>query len=57
MLIVDRRLLGERPIQICLLELAYAGWITVEHQRLGHLTIRLEQQTRGPRPVPLIPIH
>ena len=55
--------LGERfglppqVVRLCIAELAYAGWITIEPQGLGYLTIRMNPHPRGPHPVLSLPIH
>jgi hypothetical protein len=55
--------LGERfglPPQVvraCILELAHAGWITIQPHRLGNLTIRLNPEPGASRPVLLLPIQ
>jgi hypothetical protein len=38
-------------LRICLLTLAYAGWITIAPRPRGRLTIRLEQRPRSAPPV------
>jgi hypothetical protein len=42
--------LTQDELRICLLELAYAGWITIHIQPFGRVTIQLEQGD-GTRPV------
>jgi hypothetical protein len=49
--------LPPQVVRACLLDLAYAGWITIEPQRLGHLTIRIDTRPREPRPVPLLSLR
>jgi hypothetical protein len=38
-------------LRACLLELAYAGWITVHIQPFGRVTVRLEREVDGAPPV------
>jgi hypothetical protein len=43
--------LSPDDLRTYLLELAYAGWITIHIQPFGRLTIQLEQQGQDARPV------
>ena len=49
---LERRLgLAHEELRACLLELAYAGWITIRVQPFGRVTIQLEQERAGAQPV------
>ena len=43
--------LAQDELRACLLELAYAGWITIHIQPFGRVTIRLETQGASVEPV------
>jgi len=47
--------LAMRPneLRACLRELAHAGWIAVQTEPFGLLTVRLERRSGAPRPVPV----
>jgi hypothetical protein len=38
-------------LRSCLLELAYAGWITIHIQPFGRVTIQVERESQNARPV------
>ena len=43
--------LTEDDLRACLRELVRAGWVAVQTQPFGRLTVRLERRSREPRPV------
>ena len=49
---LERRFgLAHEELRACLLELAYARWITIRVQPFGRVTIQLEQEGVGAQPV------
>ena len=55
--LADRFGLPSRVARLCILELAYAGWITIDAPQHGDLTIRLNPEPQDPRPAQLLPIR
>jgi hypothetical protein len=49
--------LAPQVVRLCILELADAGWITIEPRRRGQLTVRMDPDPRDPRAVPLLQLH
>ena len=55
---LERRFgLAQEELRACLLELAYAGWITIHVQPFGRVTLQLEQDDPGGPPVTAVGVR